>query len=329
MERENAPTSIQLPTVQAVGESNGPPTASTMRAVNGNNMFTPGLVINQATPAWFGAKSKDTGEDGAPLAKTASGHSRKSVDGKDYFSNAPTATAGLTSPTETVRVPQTPGSPGFSEDGDLASPLPGEASSKLGRKFKMPGMSFSMKKLTRAPTNESTTTTKPAAVEEKPDEADSDGHSNKTNNNSRVVDDNLLGCIQKIRFGYEDDLAAQLQRQTAMESAGGALGSARDLDLPSQITPSLPIETPVLKPPRNTVILIQEETTEAGGVADLWEGTVGSTGESAQVDLLEKCAPMWLGESLLRNMVPNKDIAKISFLLEPYDGLLPSIAAEG
>lgn len=325
LERENAPTSIQLPGAQSNGyhDSSAPPTSSTLRAVNGNNLFTPGLSIAQATPAAFftqASKPRES-EDGAPLAKTTSQQSRKSAD---YFSSPPTATAGLTSPAETVKAPMTPGEGQGGEEGDSANPLPGETPSKFGRKFKM-NMSFSMKKLSRTPTNEAA---KPAIVEESKDGNESDSPSNKTDN-SRVVEENFLGCVQKIRFAYEDDLAAQAQRQNAMESAGGALGNAKELELPSQITPSLPSETPVLKPPRNTTILIQEETTEAGGVADLWEGKVGSTGESAQVDLLEKYAPMWLGDVLLRNQIPLKDVVKISFVLEPWGGLLPSIAAEG
>jgi WD repeat-containing protein 48 len=100
----------------------------------------------------------------------------------------------------------------------------------------------------------------------------------------------------------------------------------------------LPAETPVLKPPLNTTILIQEDRPEAGGVADLFEGTVGALGELC--DAVERAAPMWLGEVLLRNQIPHKDISKISFVLEPWQpdatGVdadkytpLPSIAADG
>ena len=42
---------------------------------------------------------------------------------------------------------------------------------------------------------------------------------------------------------------------------------------------------------------------------------------------------MWLGEVLLKNQVPIKDVVKISFVLEPYQsggvGGLPSIASDG
>lgn len=344
MERENAPTSIQLPPSRSTNgwhdtHASGPPTNSTLRAANGHSLITPGMSIGQATPgSFFGSlsgKTKDisgprASEDGAPLAMTVSQQSqqgRKSTDNRDYFSNPATGTEGLISPTETVKFPMTPSSENPGEEaGDAATALPGETPSKFGRKFGMK-MSFNMKKLTRTSTAD---TAKTSIVEEAPKEteAESDSRSSKTSN-SRIVDENFLGCVQKLRFAYDDDLIAQGQRQTAMDAAGGALGSAKELELPSQITPSLPNETPVLKPPGNTTILIQEDRPEAGGVADLWEGKVAGTGEAANVDLLEKCAPMWLGDVLLRNQIPLKDVVKISFVLEPWKGMLPAVATEG
>lgn len=334
-ERENAPTSIQMPTAQSNGwhDSSAPATTTTLRPVNGNsNLQTPGLAIGAATPFLFNspARTRDSGaagsEDGAPLEKRVSGQSggRKSIDrGGDYFSTAMTNNGGLTSPAATVKLPSTPGAETALEE--PGTPVPEDAKdtpSKFGKKFKM-NMSFSMKRLGKTSTNEKD---KPAVVEESKEEPESDSHSVKTDN-SRTVDDNFFGALQKIRFGYEDEITAQTQRQSAMDAAGGALGSARDIELPSAIMPSMPSETPVLKPPLNTTILIQEDRPEAGGVTDLFEGKVGSTAEMA--DLIEKVAPMWLGECLLRNQVPFKEIVKISFVLEPWKGTLPSIAAGG
>ena len=137
----------------------------------------------------------------------------------------------------------------------------------------------------------------------------------------------MLGTVQKIRFAYEDSLQQQIQTQHAHEN--GLPVPAPSIDLPSAITPSLPAETPILKPPLNTTILIQEDRPEAGGVADLFEGTVSSLGSAETCDLVEKAAPMWLGDVLLKNQIPVKDVVKISFILEPWHGQLPSIAAEG
>ena len=43
-------------------------------------------------------------------------------------------------------------------------------------------------------------------------------------------------------------------------------------------------------------------------------------------DQIERVAPMWLGDVLLRNVIPQKDVVKISFVLEPFNNELPSIA---
>jgi WD repeat-containing protein 48 len=64
------------------------------------------------------------------------------------------------------------------------------------------------------------------------------------------------------------------------------------------ITPSLPNDTPVLKLPPDTTVLIQEDMSDHGGVVDLFGGTVGSLGR--QADIIERVAPTWLGECLLR-----------------------------
>ncbi|EOD45508.1 wd repeat protein [Neofusicoccum parvum] len=117
---------------------------------------------------------------------------------------------------------------------------------------------------------------------------DSDSRSSKTED--RVIEDNLLGVIQTIRHRLAN-------------------------------------ETPVLKPPVGTSILIQEDRPDSGGVADLFEGTVASLGQ--QADLVEKVAPKWLGEVLLKNTIPFKEIVKVSFILEPYQNLLPAIASDG
>jgi len=117
---------------------------------------------------------------------------------------------------------------------------------------------------------------KPAAVDEKSE--DSDSRSSKTD--ERVIEDNFFGVIQRIRHVYEDQVHDGAQVLT------------------SAITPSLPNETPVLKPPLNTTILIQEDRPDSGGVADLFEGNVSSLGQ--QADIIEKVAPVWLADVLLR-----------------------------
>ena len=119
-------------------------------------------------------------------------------------------------------------------------------------------------------------TPKPVVVDEKAD--DSDSRSSKTD--EKVIEDNFWGAIQRMRRSYEEQVQAGSQHLTSL------------------ITPSLPNDTPVLKPPHTTTILIQEDRPDSGGVADLFEGTVGSLGQ--QADLIEKVAPMWLADALLR-----------------------------
>ena len=88
-----------------------------------------------------------------------------------------------------------------------------------------------------------------------------------------------------MRYGYEDQVHQGAQSLT------------------TAINASLPSETPVLKPPLATTILIQEDNPDSGGVADLFEGTVGNLGQ--QANTIEKVAPMWLGEVLLRVSLRN------------------------
>ena len=349
LQRENAPSSIQIPQTQingwhAGGATAGPTSDSTLRATNGTaKPSTPGLTIGLANPGStnLSAPTKATtnandhtssAEEGAQLDRKTSitSQPRQSSDrGSDYFSPSRAPNTDLVSPGGAIKTPNesavaddqatTP-----SGDTETQKGTPGKEAGLFGKKFSMRGMSFGgMKKIGRGQANDKD---KPAVVEEKEEGTESDSRSSKTSN-SRVVDDNLLGTIQKVRFGYEDSVQQQIQSQQAHEN-GLPVPAVQNIEVPSAITPSLPAETPVLKPPLNTTILIQEDRPEAGGVADLFEGTVGSLGSVCE--LVEKAAPMWLGDVLLRNQIPQKDVVKISFILEPYQGSgLPAIASDG
>ncbi|KAF2084420.1 hypothetical protein K490DRAFT_49227, partial [Saccharata proteae CBS 121410] len=317
-QRNNAPGTIQIPQAQLNGWNTSAPTsASTLRASNGFHVpvTTPGLAIGVATPAagMMPLTAQPTHnstlpnvEEGTVLEKTGSRQSggRTSQDGTgDYFSamsqTQPVATPGTSRKTSEENVPASAAEP--DKEGGQSK----EGSGLFGRKLKM-SMSFTgMKKLGRTQTIE---TTKPVAVDEKAEDS-SDSTSSKAAED-RVIEDNFLGVVQRIRHRYEDELLEGAQSLT------------------SAITPSLANETPVLKPPLGTTILIQEDRPDSGGVADLFEGQVGTLGQ--QADLIEKVAPMWLGEVLLRNAAPLKDIVKVSFILEPYDkDHLPQIASDG
>lgn len=143
-----------------------------------------------------------------------------------------------------------------------------EGSSLFGKKFRM---NFP-KKLGR-----SSMDSKPAVVDEKSEES-SDKSSEKED---KIVEENLFGVIQKIRYEYDE----RLQTNPGQPLTSG-------------INPSPSNETPALRLPRLTTVIIQEDRPDSGGVADVFRGTVGSLGQEA--DQIEKVAPMWLGELLLR-----------------------------
>lgn len=175
---------------------------------------------------------------------------------------------------------RTPSGPGESYD-DTPS-LDGDKESRgkdgglrFGKKFRMP---FAGKKLGKPP---SVDTSKQSVVDEKSEASEGSISSESREQN---MEENLLGVVQKIRLGYHNQLRDNPEKPIA-----------------SGITPSLPSDTPVLKPPPLTAIIIQEDRPDSGGVADLYRGTVASAGRD--VDLIERMAPVWLGDVLLRVFV--------------------------
>ena len=334
VERSNPPSSIQMPPNHILSwndATSGPTSATTLKPINGVHapVQTPGLAIGLATPGVFHPSTTHhstlppTAEEGSHPAVSSPSHVRTSSDrvSTDYFSTHPTSGPAVTpggntngpliSPSEPL--PQAEAQPAAVEKTD--GPEKGDEKKKKGMfgSKKLGGMGFGLKSLKKEKTND--TAAKPAIVET-PSE-DSDSRSSKTED--RVIEDNFLGAIQRMRLAYEDHLAHPLPVKEGE--------APPELRLESAITPSLPSDTPVLKPPMNTTILIQEDRVDAGGVADLFEGSVGSLAGSA--DLIEKVAPMWLADCLLRNQIPPKDIVKVSFILEPIGGTLPSIASDG
>ncbi|POS87499.1 hypothetical protein EPUL_000677 [Erysiphe pulchra] len=172
-----------------------------------------------------------------------------------------------------------------------------EGNSFFGKKFRK-GMSFGSRKI-RSFSNAEKNATVDEKIMDEPETCDLEDMEHK-------IDDNFGGVIQRIRLEYKKKI---------LENPKG--------HLESRITPSQPSETPILKPPPLTTIIIQEETS--GGCVDLYRGTVATTGEDAQI--IEERAPLWLGELLLRNKIPTKDPVKVSFVLQPWKNLLPSISA--
>ncbi|RDW75105.1 WD repeat protein-like protein [Coleophoma cylindrospora] len=285
--RITAPLSIQMPS-----NPNWQETSPMTPRANGSQFpMTPGMGIGVATPAAVNVLP-GVPEDGAPLDKRTSQLSRTSVEKPgDYFSSAPLPSSETAKPAAT---------PGETPTEAVKSPDEKEGNGKtgaFGKKFRI-GMSFGTKKLGRSP---SVTAEKPVVIDEKVEEESESSESN----HEKEVDDSFYGIVQKIRQEYDKAL---------IENPGATVESG--------VTPSLPNETPVLKPPPMTTVIIQEETS--GGSADLYRGTVETVGEDTS--LIEQRAPMWLGDLLLRNKIPIKEPVKVSFVLQPWQDLLPSIA---
>lgn len=278
---EGRPMNIQIPEIPLNGWNDavsGPTSNTTLRPTNGvHHPMTPGLAIGLATP---GAPPQSAGrgsqrnpmtpgyDDGSQLEMAPTNHSQAG-NSLDYFSNIPSGNGnGKTqAPTDTPAEPaadQVPQSPTTEE-------TPKKSKALFSKKF---NMSFNMKKFGAASTP--LEAPKPPTVDEKSE--DSDSKSSKTD--EKVFEDNFYGAIQKIRHGYEEQ---------------ANMGAAT---INSMITPSLPNDTPLLNIPSSTTILIQEDRPDSGGVADLFEGKVGTL--ALQVDLIEKSAPTWLADVLLR-----------------------------
>lgn len=245
---------------------------------------TPGLNIGAVTPSISASHPPShqnslgtthlppTLEEDSSLEKRIShqSQSRSSSDKpSDYFSANPNAQPSESSSEANNKAPGTPGEAGT--EATTTSPTSEKEEKKksglFGKKFQM---NF-QKKLGR-----NSVEAKPAPAEEKAEETDKSSEPEE-----KVVEDNFYGIIQKIRNDYDEQLAANPRQALTVG-----------------VTPSLPNETPVLKPPPHTQILIQEDKPESGGVADLYSGTLATLGQDA--DVIEKFAPMWLGDLLLR-----------------------------
>ncbi|KAI1412447.1 WD40 repeat-like protein [Hypoxylon sp. FL1857] len=299
--RLNPPTSISIPTSNAQGWEASDSPLTTPRANGANYPLSPGLGIGVATPANLLGISENVVTPGSPLERVSSSQLYRTST-EDYFSagisSADASAKPATTPAVADQAPakdETPKSPVDTKDKDKDTAK--SPSTPFGKKFRM-GMSFGAKKLGRSA---STNIEKPTVTEEKPEENKSESSSN----HEKEIDDNFRGVIQKIRNDYEKQLL-----------------ETPDNFVETKITPALPIDAPVLKLPPGTKVIIQEETS--GGSANLYRGTVMSVGVDA--DIIEEKAPMWLGEVLLTNMIPQKDPVKVSFVLHPWRDSLPSIA---
>jgi WD repeat-containing protein 48 len=320
------PLSISMP---ASVVSPSADSQATPRPSNGSYLVpnTPGLSIGVASPGvppphantFPQSHLSPTAEEDRSSEVDGAGTDQSSNAGNrpdDYFSPNPTTQPSEASSESNQKFPGTPGEKG--PETTPSSPTDEKDEKKKGSLFgKKFQMNFPTMKLGRI-SGESKAA--PATQEEKSEDA-SDKSSEKE---ERIFEDNFYGVVQRIRHDYDEQLQAHPDQPVIIG-----------------ITPSLPDETPVLRPPPHTLVLVQEDNPEAGGVVDLYRGAIGSLG--ADVDIIEKVAPTWLGELLLRvksllfpfsvaclthsqNHIPYKEVVKISFTLQPWKEELPSIA---
>lgn len=310
--RENAPTSIALPQrIMTNFESSD--SVTTPRA-NGFHLppTTPGLAIGLATPGPnLGPQALSDGLASSPMSPVEtrkSATSPRPTDKDDYFTSSIGPADGGQKPAGTPATPvpeatdpKTPsdgtGEKGKDKDKDKAADLGKSPTTAFGKKFRM---SFGTKKLGRSASQ--TAPEKPAVVDERAEESES------SSNHEKEVEDSFYGVVQKIHQEYDRSLTEAPHKYVE-----------------TRLTPSLPNETPVLKLPPNTKVIIQEETS--GGSANIYQGTVESVGKDAE--LIGQKGPMWLGHLLLQNQTPFKEPVKISFVLHPVGDLPVISAADG
>jgi len=292
--RPGAPTSIALPENAGATPMVSPGTMATPRASNGNALVppTPGFAIGAATPGFspmtmtLSTTAEETAEPvirtPQPVQQTPTTTTATVTDpSSDYFSRNSSANNQSEASSDSNKIPETPGTGDNNNSNNNSHPplttptSPTEEKKKglFGKKFS--GMAFP-KKLARTSTEVNKT---PALAQE--EKSDTASHMSSSEKEEKVIEDNFFGVVQKIRQEYDEHL----------ESKPGE-------PLPQGVTPSLPNETPVLNPPPHTMIIIQEDNPESGGLADQYRGDISELGNEA--DTLEKIAPMWLGDLLLK-----------------------------
>lgn len=287
--RDNTPLSLSLPVYHVNGwkhNQDDNESAITPRPPNGHHypLVTPGLTIGVATPGAAASSHgpplqstlPSTAEEGDALEKRKSHVGNPRMSG-DYFSNNPSlpqTNNRRSTEASNVSEPASDGIPQSPSDPEKDA----KSSSLFGKKFRM---TFP-KKLGR-----SSAEAKPAVVDDK-----SETSEKSSEKEDKILEDNFSGIVQKIRNDYEEQLAHNPANP-----------------LQSGINPSPPNQTPILRPPLFTTVLIQEDKPDSGGVADLYRGTVNCVGQDA--DLIGKAAPMWLGDLLLRVTTPSVSASEI------------------
>ncbi|VVT47129.1 uncharacterized protein SAPINGB_P001557 [Magnusiomyces paraingens] len=84
---------------------------------------------------------------------------------------------------------------------------------------------------------------------------------------------------------------------------------------PSLITPPPPTETPILRIPGASKIMISQLMPGSEGLVDLYRGCVQST--AADISKLEAVLPKWIADAVLRNTIVRRSAVKVGLVLVP------------
>lgn len=313
-DRSQPPSMIQLPQA-AFLSGDASSSVATPRASRNpfRPMPTPGMTVSVATPGNAllspslpsGSHASGTANDERELTRntprTLPGAAKKSLERTagvppsafDYFSaravgsGSGSGSAIAETPGSTLSrvVPMTPSDAG----GD------GSAVGSFGKRLRMSFTNKVKTTVVQRPVVPETPKSVPAPLVEgqRPSEEGSVGNKSV---DGRVFEDSFRGVVQRLRAEYAD---AQVNSNSDGASAEGvADGKTGPQQPPTLLTPALPLEAPVLKPPAATRIIIQEDAPEMAGVTDLFEGDLSSLGR--QADMIEEVAPAWLADVLLR-----------------------------
>jgi WD repeat-containing protein 48 len=272
--RPAAPSSIAMP----LRNFSNPDDQNTPRATNGRMpMMTPGMGIGLATPGLsLSLKTSNQGSTTSPVSAVSDLKTPfKASEEKsgDYFAARPSSRAGT--PSATSKVPSTPSEPDEKAAAEPEKVNGKESGGLFGKKNKF-RMSFVGKK----PPKPVQVVAKPVVEEKTKEESDAESRTSKADEERELYADCFYGVVHQIRHEYSQ----------ALEKG--------ETHLDTLVTPCLPNETPVLKPPMTTTVLIQEESHTSAGMTDLFEGRLDVLKQQANV--LEKVAPFWLGDLLLR-----------------------------
>lgn len=289
MRRANAPPQITLPPAGMF--DNGLPSSKSLMTprANGHVPQTPALQIGLATPGPFMTPSmllpNNTGNSSDGSATGRSSFQANRPIEKDYFNSLGSGTEGG-KPRSSQEIPETPSA-------ETPTNGTGAEGQSLFGKFRQ-----SLKKGARSMSTDSRVPPTPTAAKTPVPAAETDAsstHSSTKDKEDATSEETLAGILQRQRQLYESHLNAFDKKEM----------------LKSAITPSLPTETPVLRPPGNTMVIIQEDKSDSGGASDLYRGTVASCGKDGEI--LERVVPAWLGDLLLyvseKEILPNNWIS--------------------